>query len=84
LVRTGKGGEGRRLPLCEPVQNAIGQYLAVRPKAVHPYLFCTGVNRRMHGMACTRCSRRLKLWRAMPTGTILSRTPCGTGRAIYS
>jgi site-specific recombinase XerD len=48
LVREGKGGRGRRLPLCEPAKVAIQQYADIRPQATHSYFFCSGRNRRLH------------------------------------
>lgn len=49
LVRCGKGSKSRKVPLCTEAQDALREWVAVRPTdAAHPYLFSIGKRRRMY------------------------------------
>lgn len=47
LVRCGKGSKSRTVYLCQPCVEVMREWLSIRPKAKHPYLFLTDVGRRL-------------------------------------
>jgi site-specific recombinase XerD len=47
LVQRGKGSKSRSIYICQSCVQALRDWLAVRPKAVHQYLFVTDRRRRM-------------------------------------
>jgi len=47
LVRSGKGGKSRSLFLCQQCVDAVREWLAVRPRARHSYLFLVDTCRRL-------------------------------------
>jgi len=47
LVRCGKGSKSRKVFLCDDAVTALKEWIALRPKAKHDYLFAYDVNRRL-------------------------------------
>ena len=53
-VRSGKGGKDRTVYVCADGVEALRAWLAVRPRARHPYLFVTDARRRLGGAGLRR------------------------------
>lgn len=58
LVRRGKGGKSRMMPLAEPAADAIADWLEFRPTCAHSYLFTTRGDRSMSAKDLQRMFRR--------------------------
>jgi integrase/recombinase XerD len=48
LIRSGKGSKSRTIYLPEAAMAAVRAWLAMRGECRHPYVWCAGVDRRLH------------------------------------